>query len=144
MQLFSRTCIFYCSVLRILFALQFGNNSLQLSLRFTLWKVAHIVVLRCNLHQPGKKSQRGMVKIQTWFFFKYFALEAHTLTTLVWCLCKCGCSSWSWGQTRCRAPTLACGPGQWTGAAEPPGYLWLWGNGLCVPNGPPAEETEEV
>lgn len=55
------------------------------------------------------------------------------LTTLVWCRYTCGCSSWWWAQTRCRAPTRACGPAQWRGAAARLGCPSQSGNGQCAP-----------
>lgn len=58
MQLFSGTfCCCCCSVLGILLALEFGNDSLQLSFSFTLWEITHIVVLWSDLYKPETEER---------------------------------------------------------------------------------------
>lgn len=45
------------SVLWVFLGLKFGNDAIQLSLCFTLWKIAHVIILRGNFHQPVKKGK---------------------------------------------------------------------------------------
>lgn len=40
------------SVLWVFLGLKFGNDAIQLSLCFALWKIAHVIILRGNFHQP--------------------------------------------------------------------------------------------
>lgn len=118
----------------------------QLSLRFALWEIVHIIILWCDFQKPfscnmDKQIINNFIKLKKkkYFFRIAFLCDFWKIVKLAYVLhlSQFVYSFSLWARIHCIWPNPVCDLSTLTDEAVPLGYLWSSNNVPFVLNEPP-------